>query len=101
EGRAAFASPDQLGGLCDAGQVCARFVDNRGGPAERYPLNPNGSPDGVTAVTSADGRATILMPHPERVFRNVQLSWRPADWAGEFSPWIQLFCNARSFLDGS
>jgi phosphoribosylformylglycinamidine synthase len=74
--------------------VSARYVDNRGRPAESYPLNPNGSPGGLTAVTTADGRFTILMPHPERVFRTVQMSWHPDDW-GEDSPWMRLFRNAR------
>ena len=71
-----------------------RFVDNHGQATERYPLNPNGSPAGLTGFTSADGRATILMPHPERVFRSVQLSWRASEWA-EDSPWMRMFRNAR------
>ena len=78
-------------------QLCLRYVDNCGQPSERYPFNPNGSPGGLTALTSADGRATIMMPHPERVFRNVQLSWRPAGWTGEEGPWLKLFQNARDF----
>ena len=78
-------------------QLCLRYVDNYGQPAERYPSNPNGSPGGLTALTSTDGRATIMMPHPERVFRNVQLSWRPAEWTGEEGPWLKLFQNARDF----
>jgi len=77
--------------------VSARFVDNRGRPTMTYPLNPNGSPDGLTAVTTGDGRFTILMPHPERVFRAVQCSWHPDDW-GEDSPWMRLFRNARTFV---
>ena len=78
-----------------------RYVDNYGQPAERYPSNPNGSPGGLTALTSADGRATIMMPHPERVFRNIQLSWRPAEWTGEEGPWLKLFQNARAFANQS
>jgi phosphoribosylformylglycinamidine synthase len=70
--------------------VALRFVDNRGRPTEAYPANANGSPDGVTGLTTADGRYTILMPHPERVFRTVQMSWRPDGW-GEDSPWMRMF----------
>ena len=73
---------------------CLRFVDNRHRPTERYPANPNGSPGGLTGFTSGDGRATILMPHPERTFRTVQLSWRPPGW-GDESPWMEMFRNAR------
>ena len=80
-------------------QLGLRYVDNRGQAAARYPFNPNGSDAGVAAVTSADGRVTIMMPHPERVFRNVQLSYRPRDWdASAFSPWIELFRGAYRFV---
>jgi len=75
-------------------QAAVRFVDNRGRPTESYPLNPNGSPGGLAGFTAADGRVTILMPHPERVFRSVQLSWHPEPW-GEDSPWMRMFRNAR------
>jgi phosphoribosylformylglycinamidine synthase len=90
EGRASFARE------ADAARVlvAARYVDNRGAPAERYPSNPNGSRGGLTAVTTPDGRFTALMPHPERVFRSVQLSWCPETW-GEDSPWMRMFRNAR------
>ncbi|MFC5740109.1 phosphoribosylformylglycinamidine synthase [Dyella tabacisoli] len=71
-----------------------RFVDNRGRPTEDYPLNPNGSPGGLAGFTAADGRVTIMMPHPERVFRSVQMSWHPEQW-GEDSPWMRMFRNAR------
>jgi phosphoribosylformylglycinamidine synthase len=74
-----------------------RFVDNRGKATETYPYNPNGSPDGITAVTTPDGRFTILMPHPERVFRTLSMSWHPAQW-GEDSPWMRMFRNARSWV---
>jgi phosphoribosylformylglycinamidine synthase len=74
-----------------------RFVDHHGRPTEAYPANPNGSPDGLTAVTTADGRFTALMPHPERVFRNVQLSHGGADAAAP-SPWMRMFHNARQWL---
>jgi phosphoribosylformylglycinamidine synthase len=77
--------------------MAARFVDNHGAPAETYPANPNGSPGGLTAVTSADGRATILMPHPERVFRTLTNSWTPSDWPDD-GPWLRMFRNARVFV---
>ncbi len=74
-----------------------RFVDHRGQPTEAYPLNPNGSPGGLTAVTTADGRFTAMMPHPERVFRNVQMSWTSGD-RSDFSPWMQIWRNARRWV---
>ena len=73
------------------------FIENDGSTGLRYPANPNGSPDGLTAFTTADGRATILMPHPERVFRSVQMSWRDPS-LGEDSPWMRVFRNARAWL---
>jgi phosphoribosylformylglycinamidine synthase len=91
EGRAQFS-----GGPPEQG-VALRYVDNRGRAAEIYPYNPNGSPAGITGLTNADGRFTIMMPHPERSFRTVQLSWHPADW-GEDSPWMQLFRNAWNWV---
>jgi phosphoribosylformylglycinamidine synthase len=96
EGRAEFATAaDQS--ACEASLVSLRFVDNHGRVAERYPANPNGSPAGIAGLASASGRVTIMMPHPERVFRAVQNSWHPADW-GECSPWQQLFDNAREWV---
>jgi phosphoribosylformylglycinamidine synthase len=93
EGRAVFAdAAAQAQAL-----VALRFVDNRGEPTEVYPANPNGSPAGITGLTTADGRYTILMPHPERVFRSVQQSWHPQDWA-EDSPWMRMFRNARVWV---
>ena len=77
--------------------VAVRFVDNRGRPTETYPYNPNGSPEGIAGLTTADGRFTILMPHPERVWRTVQMSWHPSGW-GERSPWYRMFANARRFV---
>jgi phosphoribosylformylglycinamidine synthase len=74
-----------------------RFVDHRGAATEAYPFNPNGSPQGLTAVTTADGRFTVLMPHPERVFRNIQMSWTGGD-SGAVSPWMRMFGNARRWL---
>jgi phosphoribosylformylglycinamidine synthase len=82
----------------DASQAIAamRFVDNHGAATETYPFNPNGSPGGLTAVTTLDGRFTAMMPHPERVFRNIQMSWTRGD-ASELSPWMQMWRNARSW----
>jgi phosphoribosylformylglycinamidine synthase len=97
EGRAEFAAPAALEALVAAGGVALRHVDSRGRPAERYPANPNGSAGGIAGVTSADGRVTLTMPHPERVFRAVQNSWRPRE-CGEDSGWMRLFRNARVAL---
>ena len=93
EGRAVFADH-----AAEAKALVAlRFVDNRGAATETYPANPNGSPAGITGLTTADGRFTILMPHPERVFRSVQQSWHPPGWA-EDSPWMRMFRNARAWV---
>jgi phosphoribosylformylglycinamidine synthase len=97
EGRVEARDAVHLQALETSGLVAARFVDHRGEPTERYPLNPNGSAGGLTALTTADGRATILMPHPERVFRTSQLSWHPKAW-GEDSPWLRFFRNARAWV---
>jgi phosphoribosylformylglycinamidine synthase len=78
-------------------QRAMRFVDNAGKPTETYPANPSGSPDGLTSVTTADGRFTVLMPHPERVFRNVQLSWTSGERSA-LSPWTRMFRNARRWV---
>ena len=86
-----------LAALEAKGVVALRFVDNYGKVTENYPANPNGSPNGITAVTSDNGRVTIMMPHPERVFRTVSNSWHPAEW-GEDSPWMRIFRNARKQL---
>ncbi len=93
EGRAVFAERGDSRRV----QACLRFVDNRGKATDAFPLNPNGSPKGVTGFTAADGRVTILMPHPERVFRTVQMSWAPREW-GEDSPWMRMFRNARVWV---
>ncbi|MDE2155268.1 MAG: phosphoribosylformylglycinamidine synthase [Xanthomonadaceae bacterium] len=92
EGRVSFPQ------TCSPSRSAAamRFVDNRGKPTENYPLNPNGSPGGLAGFCAADGRVTIMMPHPERVFRSVQLSWHPDHW-GEDSPWMRMFRNARAW----
>jgi phosphoribosylformylglycinamidine synthase len=84
-------------GNADKAIAAMRYVDNSGAPTEVYPYNPNGSPGGLTAVTTADGRFTAMMPHPERVFRNVQMSWTSLD-KSEFSPWMQLWRNARRWV---
>jgi phosphoribosylformylglycinamidine synthase len=96
EGRAQFSSADALE-QCEAGLTALRYVDNHGEPAWRYPANPNGSPGGIAGLCNSDGRITIMMPHPERVFRTVQHSWHPREW-GECSPWQRLFDNARSWV---
>jgi len=77
--------------------VALRYALHGGGPASEYPLNPNGSPEGITGLTNRDGRVSLMMPHPERVFRTVQMSWHPAGW-GEASPWLRLFRNARAWV---
>ncbi|MVW71103.1 phosphoribosylformylglycinamidine synthase [Bordetella sp. 15P40C-2] len=89
----------------DASQVlvAACFIDHRGNPTEAYPFNPNGSPGGQTSVTTADGRFTVIMPHPERVTRNVMMSWAPKQWGeadsgGAFTPWMRMFRNARVWV---
>jgi len=98
----AVAHGEGFAEFCDDAQrnralVALRFVDNRGEPTEIYPYNPNGSPAGITGLTTADGRFTVLMPHPERVFRSVQNSWHPADW-DEDGPWLRMFRNARLWV---
>lgn len=97
EGLVEVRDAAHLAALEAAGLVALRFVDNRGLPTETYPANPNGSPNGITAVTSADGRVTLTMPHPERVFRTVSNSWHPEAW-GEDGPWMRIFRNARKQL---
>jgi phosphoribosylformylglycinamidine synthase len=97
EGRASFSRPDAAQQLLAGGRVPLRFVDNRDQATESYPANPNGSPLGITGICNTDGRVTLLMPHPERVFRSVQMSWHPAEW-GEDSPWMRIFRNARAWI---
>ena len=98
EGRAVFDNAAAQMAVREAGLCAARFVDGRGDRTEVYPLNPNGSVGGLTAITTPDGRATILMPHPERVIRTAQLSWHPRDWHDD-SPWLRFFGNARAWVD--
>jgi phosphoribosylformylglycinamidine synthase len=97
EGRAEFDSAGALERCVRERLVAARFVDNRGVATEHYPENPNGSPLGIAGLSNADGRITITMPHPERVFRTVLNSWHPAQW-GEDSGWMRLFRNARVWV---
>ncbi len=97
EGRAEFSSDDAIDAANESGTVAMRYVDNYGHITETYPANPNGSPDGITALTTTDGRVTIMMPHPERVFRTVANSWHPDEWQ-EDSPWVRMFRNARKFI---
>jgi phosphoribosylformylglycinamidine synthase len=91
EGRAEFA-----GNPSDAA-VAVSYVDNYGNSTTAFPANPNGSPDGITGLTTTDGRFTIMMPHPERCFRAVQNSWHPADWQ-EDGAWLRMFRNARQWV---
>ncbi|MFV3414351.1 phosphoribosylformylglycinamidine synthase [Pseudomonas nitroreducens] len=97
EGHAEFESEEALLEADLSGTVALRFVDNLGKVTESYPANPNGSPRGITGLTSRDGRVTIMMPHPERVFRAVQNSWRPDEWE-EDGGWMRMFRNARVWV---
>ena len=99
EGHAQFAE-GYLEKLKASNQVALNFVNSSGENTEIYPLNPNGSIDGTSGITAAKGRVTIMMPHPERVFRKLQMSWKPDHW-GEYSPWMQIFMNAKKFSEGS
>jgi phosphoribosylformylglycinamidine synthase len=93
EGRADFGAA----GIAADARLAMRFVGHDGLPTDRYPMNPNGSPGGITGLTTDDGRVTILMPHPERTARTVQMSWHPSEW-GEDSPWMRMFRNARVWV---
>lgn len=97
EGRVEVRDNAHLAQLESKGLVALRFVDNFGKVTQTYPANPNGSPNGITAVTNESGRVTLMMPHPERVFRTVSNSWHPENW-GEDSPWMRIFRNARKQL---
>ncbi len=92
EGRAKFDNDSDR--FMASHTIAARYVDNYGQVADRYPANPNGSVDGICALASDDGRVTIMMPHPERVVRTVQNSWHPDDWGAD-GPWMRMFRNAR------
>lgn len=97
EGRVEVRDAQHLQNIEDSNTVTLRYVDSQGQPTQSYPNNPNGSPNGITGLTSLDGRVSIMMPHPERVFRTVANSWHPEDW-GEDSPWMRMFRNARVIL---
>lgn len=94
EGQVKFKSVEQFAGLKAQGIIAAQYIDNNGSPTELYPANPNGSAEGITAITNLDGRVAIMMPHPERVFRAVSNSWHPENWT-EDGAWMRLFRNAR------
>lgn len=97
EGRAVWKDDNNKLAAIKNATVALQYIDNVGTATERYPANPNGSPEGITALTTTDGRVTIMMPHPERLFRTVQHSWHPDDW-GEYSPWMRIFRNAKVWL---
>lgn len=97
EGRAEFTQASAVNAALESGTVAMRYVDNNGEFTETYPANPNGSPKGITSLTTNDGRVTIMMPHPERVFRTVANSWHPDEWQ-EDSPWMRMFRNARKWV---
>jgi phosphoribosylformylglycinamidine synthase len=97
EGRAEFGSSQHFDSLQGSGSIALRYVDNSGQVTQTYPANPNGSPAGITGVTTPDGRVTIMMPHPERVFRAVQNSWAPDSWQ-EDGAWLRMFRNARVWV---
>jgi len=97
EGRAEFISSEQVDATNNSGLVTTRFINNYGEVTEQYPSNPNGSPFGITGLTSVDGRVTIMMPHPERVARSVQNSYASSEW-GEDGPWMRMFRNARVWI---
>ena len=96
EGRV-VASAEKIAALNTSNQVILRYVDSLGNATEQYPMNPNGSPEAISGVTSKDGRATIMMPHPERNFRAIQHSWKPEEWT-EDGAWLRMFRNARKFI---
>ncbi len=98
EGQVKFVNASSAQQTNNSGLVSMKYVDHNGQPTQRYPYNPNGSVNGITGLTSDDGRFNIMMPHPERLFRTVQHSWHPEEW-GEDGPWLRLFRNARRWVD--
>jgi phosphoribosylformylglycinamidine synthase len=97
EGRPQFADAAALQSCTSGGLIAIRYIDSHGAVARSYPANPNGAALGIAALTTIDGRVTITMPHPERVYRTVQNSWHPPG-AGEDSGWMRLFRNARVWV---
>ena len=98
EGRAEFTSQEQADAVLGSGLVVAQYVDNYGKVTQNYPANPNGSTNAIAGLTTEDGRVTIMMPHPERVYRTVTNSFHPADW-GPDGPWLRIFRNARCWIN--
>lgn len=102
EGYANFQEKGSLSAINQNQLAVMRYTDHYGQATEKFPYNPNGSPGGITSVTTADGRFTALMPHPERVFRVAQMSWSPPEWShlkDGLSPWIKMFKNARYWVN--
>ena len=97
EGRVQFSSNDHLNLNESSNLISLKYVDNYHQGTLMYPMNPNGSPNGITGLTSSDGRVSIMMPHPERVFRADQNSWHPKKWE-KFGPWYRMFANANKFF---
>ncbi len=99
EGKADFSQTGDFEQYLTGDLISLRYIDAKGEPTVQYPANPNGSPAGTTGFTSTDGRATIMMPHPEGLFRAVQMSYKPTDqFTGEAGPWLKMFQNARAYV---
>jgi phosphoribosylformylglycinamidine synthase len=96
EGRAAYAVLADYADVTAHNKVALSYVDSEHQTTETYPANPNGAPNGHNGFTTTDGRVLIMMPHPERVFRNELFSWKPSEWS--VSPWVQVFQNAREWV---
>ena len=97
EGKAQFKDDNKLNNAIKANIISLKYVDNYNKGTLRYPFNPNGSELGITGLNSTDGRISIMMPHPERVFRTDQNSWHPKNW-NDFGPWYRMFANANKFF---
>ena len=98
EGKAEFSSDNQLKQIESSNLITMQYAKNHSNGALMYPMNPNGSPLGITGMTNIDGRVTIMMPHPERVFRSDQNSWHPKGW-NEFGPWYRMFTNTKKYFN--